>query len=260
MFDIGSAVGSAIGAVGSILGGKEQREGAEAAADATTQAANVAANTQWRMYQDANRLQQPYRTLGNKSTGLLYKLITGKNFDGEPTPNAYKFFEQSPTYNYRLDQETEAINKALAGRGMFNSRAGINAIGEAADRIAADEVDSKLQQLFNLVTVGQGAAANTAVGALNTGRGVANTYANQGSALANIAQTQGNNQASMYTNIAGQAIDAWDAWQNRPPNMPNDNWGTGPQIPQGGYGGVWNQSSFVDPRLYGETPQPGIMY
>ena len=133
-------------------------------------------------------------------------------------------------YKFKQSQGEDSINRALAARGLSNSRAGVNALTNFNLDLASNETDSqfgrakdiygmnaartmdnyqmlhgseldqfnannllgnqKYQQWVDKVKIGMGSASTVGAGALQTGSGVANSMANQNSNLTTMLGLQ----------------------------------------------------------------------
>lgn len=169
-----------------------------------------------------------------------------------PDPDLeFELDENDPIYKWKLEQANEAANKALASRGLSDSRVGINVLGDVGMKVAAEEVDrqygratdkynrqyGRATDLFNignlqeqqkygkaidLVKMGQGAAGSMGSAAVQSSQGIQSAYQNQGNALGNLAVQQGQLGAltsmGMGTAIGDVGSTLYDWWKNRQPN------------------------------------------
>lgn len=137
----------------------------------------------------------------------------------------FKFDPTNPAYAQKLKLAQEANDKALAARGMYNSRAGLNLQDETARNVQAEEFEkqyqrgySNLMDLFNMsrtlgatnygkaldaVKIGQGAAASAgALGNQAVGN-VQSSYAG----WSNVAGQNADNQANMYSALGAMPMN-----------------------------------------------------
>jgi hypothetical protein len=168
--------------------------------------------------------------------GLSYGQ-TGKAFDRtggagkymgdlESLIKDFKFDSSDPGYRYKTEESTKSINKALASRGLFDSRAGVNMLSDADRAIMADEYDKQYnrkyggltdlfkmagslgetgyQSLLDAVKVGSGAGATA--GSLGTS-GAANLTSAYGQMGAAGAQNDAN-KASLWSGIGAMPMNA----------------------------------------------------
>jgi len=64
----------------------------------------------------------------------------------------FKFNPDDPAYKYKTEESSKSINKALAGRGLFDSRAGVNMLTDADRAITADEYDKQYGRGYQTVS------------------------------------------------------------------------------------------------------------
>jgi len=177
---IGSAV---IGGGASLIAGKSQAKAAKAAGSESAAATKYATDIQYKMFQEAKQLQEPFRLLGLDPARALSQEVT--------------LGEESPIYRFRK----RALDRALAARGLSQSGQGV--IEESG--LAAEEA-TRIENIQRfLAGLGQASAAGTASGAITTGGGMASTFIRGGEAQANARLARGQAQASAITGIANAA-------------------------------------------------------
>ncbi len=59
-------------------------------------------------------------------------------------------FIRDPGYQWQQQQGEKAVNRALAARGMYNSRAGVNALSDFNQNLNADTYQRQVNNLYNL--------------------------------------------------------------------------------------------------------------
>jgi hypothetical protein len=206
--------------VGAILGSQSTTSAANTSADATTNAANAAAAAQNHATDVANQQYQqtrsdfePFRTAGVNAIPAFNEAINSK-FTYDPT--------QSPSASYQLEKGSQALNRALASRGLSGSGMAANRLGELNRSVAANDYqtgynnaytqwNNQYSRILDALKLGTGASTSmgaasnnltnaTQAGATNLG----NIAQSAGTNLANIYMNQGNNQASLYSGLAGQ--------------------------------------------------------
>jgi hypothetical protein len=67
----------------------------------------------------------------------------GKTFTFDPT---------DPAFTYKQEQLNKSINKALAARGLYDSRVGINALSEGNKSLISDEVNQQYARKYGALT------------------------------------------------------------------------------------------------------------
>lgn len=107
---------------------------------------------------------------------------------------AYRGFEATPGYQFRVDEGTKAVERSAAARGGLNSGATQKALTRFGQGIASDEYNNYINRLAGLAGTGQ--SATTQTGALG-----AASATNQGNALLNAGAAR----ASGYQAV-GQGV------------------------------------------------------
>lgn len=116
--------------------------------------------------------------------------------------NAFKAYQDSSGYKFRMDQGMNALNTGYAGRGLLNSGAAQKAALQYGQNIGSAEFGNYLGYLGNQQGVGlSGASALAGVGQNYVGNVSANNNA-AGTAAANAALVKGTANANMWGGIA----------------------------------------------------------
>jgi hypothetical protein len=207
----GQAIGGIAGAIASNAASKRQ----VAAADKAMGAISTS-------YDKAQGYQQPYATAGLQGLGQLqnnnYNVATpGIYQPGEQQPQyqADQFnYQQSPGYNFALQQGQNAVTTSAAGRGAALSGATLKALSKFGTGLAQQDYGNE----FNRYMQGRqqnAAEYNTQLGQYNTNRTFGagqqqqdylnrNQQSTQGYGrafdLAGIGQSAANNLGTMATN------------------------------------------------------------
>jgi hypothetical protein len=139
-------------------------------------AADKASQQQYAMYDQTRSDLQPWMTYGEVGLDELGKLL-GINSQGSDPLNSYFLspftldkFQQSPGYQFRLDEGMKAINKGAASRGMYYAPQTLQDLGKYQQGLASTEFENaygryntdlsrQYGMLSNLVNSGQNAAA-----------------------------------------------------------------------------------------------------
>lgn len=178
---VGGVASSAIGA-----------SGAKSAANTQANAANNAANLQWQQFQQLQQNLQPYMQLGQNSIpGLQSQLgkLGGMDFSFNPTEAQ---LEQTPGYQFTLQQGLKGVDNSLAAKGLNLSGAQAKGIAGyttgLADQTYQQQYQNALQQfqanygvqsdqynrLSGLVGLGQSSAAGVGNAGLQTANSAGN--------------------------------------------------------------------------------------
>jgi hypothetical protein len=211
--------GIATAIVGSaVIGGVVASNSAKKAANAQTEASQLASQTELEQYYQNREDMQPWREAG---VGALGQLTAGTGAGGDFNRDfTLADFSRDPGYDFRLQQGQQALDRSAAARGGALSGASIKgqtrygqdyASGEyqnAYNRFNNDRTQ-RFNRLASLAGVGQtatrdvaqmgaqaaGTVANNIIGA---GNAQASSYVGQGNAIAGAANTLGNFAMNKY--------------------------------------------------------------
>lgn len=245
----GMAIAGIASAIGSIAGGLLQSKGSSDAAEAQTAGMGYAADVRKEMFEKQMKLQRPFREAGYEALPDLRAMATGRydrtatDMMGPEQEGVYnrlaKFterpLEEDPYYQWRLSEGEDAINKAMAARGLQASRPAINALADQRRALTGEMTQQRYgrlgqqynmlqgtranqyNRLSNLANIGQGAATQGVQSAGQFGRGMSNLYGQMGQARAQNALTQGNIYGNMSANLGAMPMNmmAIQALQNQ---------------------------------------------
>ena len=181
---------------GSVLSGLMGSSAAKSAASTQADAANRAADLQYKQWQEQVALQKPWLQAGETALNKLVPLAT--NY----TPFGMDQFQQDPGYQFRLSEGLKALDRQAAARGGLISGAALKAAGRYGQDYASGEYQNafnryqteraaQLQPLQSLAGVGQTTAQQI-------GQAGTQMASNVGEAQAAAAQAR----ASGYTGAA----------------------------------------------------------
>jgi hypothetical protein len=255
MNDYGGLIGSGLDMVGDYYGAKKSADAMKDAADAQA-AAMLQAQRESQAYQEAKNRQ---------ATGLLYPYL--QQFGGQDVRDEMANFGTSglggqltgqmadlanrglnldykadPAYQWREKQQEEAINRQLAGRGMYDSRygmdvladAGMNLSGQEADKQYMRAVDDYNRQYGDLTNryglgyqdllnrFGTGTSMANSLAGMYTGLGstvgnqILNTGINSASSSALLNSQAGQTMGNMYSGLGNTLSGAIEDWQFQP--------------------------------------------
>lgn len=161
---------------GAVLGGALLSGAASnAASKRQANAANSASQVQQNMYDQTREDLSPYRRTGELSLNKLQELL---QLQGDPMQSdllrqfSMEDFEESPAYQFNLQQGMEAINKSAAAKGKYYAPATLQDIGKYSQGLASNEFQNALgnfrnnqgdiwSRLSGLAGMGQNAATQT---------------------------------------------------------------------------------------------------
>lgn len=134
--------------------------------------------------------QRPYEEAGRSGLNLLQQYLTG-----DPAAVQSRL-EQSPGYQFRLNQGQNSIQNLLASKGGLKSGAAMKALEEYAQGTASQEFGNQVGYAQGLAGIGQNAAMAMGNYEINAGANMANAsqqgILGQGMAMANRDAQMGN--------------------------------------------------------------------
>ena len=159
---------------------------ANKSADANVSAANQANETNRYIYDNNIKLSEPWRTTGvNALDALSYEAGIG------PKPAAgFQGFQQSPGYQFNLDQGNQAMERMAAARGLRLSGGTLKEGAKFASGLASQDYGNWWNRMAGLAGAGQAAAGQQA----NAGTNYANAFGQ------NVTNA-GNARASGYAGV-----------------------------------------------------------
>jgi len=187
---VAAAVGASV--VGGLASSAIQAGAAGSAADTQAQAANNASQLQWQQFQQLQQNLQPYMNLGtNNIPGLQSQLgrLQGMQFSFNPTMQQ---LEQTPGYQFTLNQGLNTVNNQLAAKGLNLSGAQARGIADYTTGLASNTYQQQYEnalksfmtnygvqsdtynRLSGLVGVGENAAAGVGNAGLQTASNAGN--------------------------------------------------------------------------------------
>jgi hypothetical protein len=167
---LGPVIGAGIGVVGSAIAGGKANAGAGQA--------------QQILQQQQNNLA-PYREAGIPTLQAQGDLLGMNGPDAAAA--AMQNYQQSPGYQFQMQQGLRAVDAGAAAKGMARSGATIKGEETFAQGLADSDFQQYYNNLMGISTLGENAAAG--------GASTANT-------AGSLAQGAGNTQASIYGNAA----------------------------------------------------------
>ena len=214
----------------SVINAFSSNEAANTQAGAARDAANIqaeanryAADIQYKMFQEQQELQKPWREAGITALNKLTPLATDYQKFGMAQ------FQQDPGYAFRLAEGQKALERSAAARGGLISGSALKAAQRYGQEMGSQEYtnafnrylrerEAQLNPLQSLAGVGQTTAQTMASQAGQYGANVGNLASATGAAQANALMAAGNARASSYGGMAraaGQGIQGlyqnWNA-------------------------------------------------
>ncbi|MBN1849411.1 MAG: hypothetical protein JW932_12590 [Deltaproteobacteria bacterium] len=187
---------------------EQNRKAADKATQAQLEAADAATKLQWKMFYQNREDLAPWREAGTNALNKLVDMV-------ETGPGE---FEASPGYQFRLGEGEQAINRALASRGQYDSGKAMKVLTRFNQDYATKEYDNFLARWYKSLTpfqslagIGQTTAEETAEMGANVARDAAANYLYKGNVRASGYINEQNINNQMYNNMAG-AADNWLMW------------------------------------------------
>lgn len=241
---------AAIGAGASLLGAYMSSNASSDAANTQANSANNATNAQLKMYnQNVDRLS-PWVSGGQNALGNLSGLLGSNGSNGVVTsPFTLQQFQESPGYQFQLQQGDQAILNNASALGGVNSGNTLKSLSSFNQGLANQDYQQALQNYTNW----QNQLYNMNAGVANLGE---NAAAQTGSMGTQVANQIGSNMIGAGNALAAGQIGSSNAWANGLSNVgqlgmyammkKQGNSGVGGYGSFGGYGGgVALGNSFV---------------
>ena len=185
---------------GAVLGAGASIYSSSKASDATSEAAEEAANAELEMFYQNREDLAPWRESGENALSTIWSML-------EEGPLSATDYEKSADYEFVTSEGETAINRALASRGQYDSGKALKAITEYNQDYALTDYNNYLTNWYNslspyltLAGYGQSATETTTSEASDTA-----------DALASIYTYEGSNNASSYLNTGSAISSAADS-------------------------------------------------
>lgn len=201
---------AAVGAAGSAYASKQSNKAAKGQAESADRASQI----QWDIYDQTRQDLDPYKQAGKVSLEQLMGMMkpNGSLMQTYKGQDIYK----DPSYKFRLDQGTNALQSGAAAQGGLLSGATQKALLDYGQQAASQEYSNaynrsnadqtnQYNRLSNLIGIGQNAAAQVGNAGAQTGQAVANNTMQGANALAAGQVASANNWANTANNLGSLA-------------------------------------------------------
>jgi len=193
------SIGLGLGSIGaSLYGANQAKKGAKAQIDAGNYAAQLeqqSADKQLALQREIWEKQQadykPYLEQGTWGINTLGALM-------RPNADTSAILKNDPSYQFRLKQGQQALDRSSAARGMGYSGAQMKAAQDYGQGMASTEFGNYYNRLAGLAQGGQQAAGSMSQAGGQYAQNAGNTFANLSNAQTNILGQQANARASGY--------------------------------------------------------------
>lgn len=168
--------------------------GADEAAQAQKEATGMSVAAQKEMFGEMKDILAPFVSFGMGALDEFKTQLPGLTEKFDPTMQE---LENTPGYQFALDQGLKGTNNALVAKGLANSGAALKGAAGYAQGLASttyqqafnNDLTQKSQRynmLFSPVQMGANAAAMQGSSAMTLGTNLGNTFQNQGNQLSSI--------------------------------------------------------------------------
>jgi hypothetical protein len=179
----------------SLIGGQQQADATQNAANTSAAATDRAIALQREQYQKQLELQKPFYDVG---VNALPELVKASKY----TPFSMQNFQQDPGYAFRLKEGQQALDRSAAARGGLISGGAL----KAAQRYGQDMGSQEYMNAFNRYQTERAARLQPLQSLTGMSQTTANTLGTAGSNMAgnvgNAYMQQGVNQGNAL--LAGQ--------------------------------------------------------
>ncbi|HVM93406.1 MAG TPA: hypothetical protein VMT67_11375 [Terriglobales bacterium] len=210
-----AVAGAAVaGVAGSAISSSISGNAAQSAANTQAQAAQNAQQLQWQQFQQLQQNLQPYMQLGPQNIpGLQSQLgrLQGMQFSFNPTMQQ---LEQTPGYQFTLNQGLNTVNNQLAAKGLNLSGAQARGIANYTTGLASNTYQQQYQNALQNFMTNYGVQSDTynrLSGLVGLGENAAAGVGNAGLQTATNAGnliTQGANAQAAGTIGAANALSS----------------------------------------------------
>jgi hypothetical protein len=170
-------------------------DAARSAGNTQADAANRAADLQYRQYQENVTRQKPFYDVG---VNALPELVAASKY----TPFTMDKFQQDPGYAFRLSEGQKQLDRSAAARGGLISGGAL----KAATRYGQDMGSQEYMNAFNRYQTERAARLNPLQSLTGMGQTTANTLGTSGQNMAsNVGEAIGSGAAARASGYVGQA-------------------------------------------------------
>lgn len=178
-------------------------QAAKSAARTQAQSADKASDVQLKMWEEQQKLQEPWREAGVNALG---QMRTGTVAGGEyMRPFSMADYQVDPGYSFRLKEGLNALDKSAAARGGLLSGATL----KGAQRYGQDLASNEYQNAYNRYTQQQGTNFNRLASIAGLGQTATGAL---GSAAGQYGQNVGNLMTGAGAAQAAGQMGSANAW------------------------------------------------
>lgn len=171
---------------GAVIGGMMSNSASKKAAKAQERMNQLAIGEQRRQFDLTRQDQAPFLYAGYGAVDKIRQAL----IDGTLTPQ--DILDQSPGYQFRLEEGEKGLDRALGSRGMRLSGRALKEFQRYGQNFASTEYDKVMNRLFQLGGYGPNAANVLATTGQNNANAISGLYSNTGNAMAQMYANQNN--------------------------------------------------------------------
>jgi hypothetical protein len=194
-----------IPAAASLIGGSQQADAAQEAANATAAATDRATALQRQIYQEEVARQKPFYDVG---VNALPELVAASKY----TPFGMNQFKADPGYAFRLSEGQKALERTAAARGGLLSGGTLKAATRYGQDMGSQEYtnafnryqaerEARLRPLQSLTGMGQTTSQQISASGQNMAGNIGNAYMQQGVNQGNALLAGSQARASAYGDV-----------------------------------------------------------
>lgn len=254
-----AAVGAASTAFASSSAASAQADASKTASAAQLQASQESNARIERQFQQMRTDLEPFRTAGVSAQNDLTQRMPGLLTPIEFQRMNQAELEQTPGYQFNLNQGLKAVQTSAAARGLGTSGAAMKGAARFATGLADSTYQQQFansQQIFNNQQTNMSNAYSRLMGVVNSGQ---NAAAQTGASGLAAAQAQSNNSMGAANSIASNTIGAGNA-------LAGSYMATGRAVSDAantvggalGYQGMYGRSGSGGPPAYSWSADPGL--
>jgi len=185
--------------VGGYLSSKSQKDAANTAANAQSEASQAGIEEQRRQFDQIQQLLSPYVTAGNGALAGQQNLLGLNGADAQQA--AINGIQASPQFAALQQQGNNGILSNASATGGLRGGNVQGALAQFSPALLSQLIQQQYSNLGGLTSIGQNAAAGVGNAGLQTGNNITNLLGQQGSAQAGAALAAGRANSQMYNTI-----------------------------------------------------------
>ena len=187
--------------VGGYLSSKSQKDAANTAANAQSEASQAGIDEQRRQFDQIQQLLSPYVTAGNGALAGQQNLLGLNGNDAQQA--AINGIQASPQFTALQQQGNNAILANASATGGLRGGNVQGALAQFSPALLSQLIQQQYSNLGGLTSIGQNAAAGVGNAGLQTGNNITNLLGQQGSAQAGAALAAGKANSQFVNSLTG---------------------------------------------------------